>query len=506
MNDFIGGYKIKYFWRRKMLNHKLEVSQSDADNVNLVNNKDIMHDFFNSTFEEKMYFLKNYLIYHDIENWVEEHNVWARPLRPQSFKHIKFVDTSYRNKLNYAAFTMNRTLTALYEQDFLYLPAKSKDIVKELKTIYSQDLREIASQLIPILEVKTLSFIKNEVNVYGYWDKEKFVEYFTEKIKAQENLLPQSFLFIKQHADKKDLIKMLLIQHALDFLPESSHMARYIKGDFGELQSAVFRVIIDEFGYGRHETKHSTLFKKTLASVGLKDNSHAYWMFYLNSTLLNNNFFHMLTRSQEMFFQYIGAIAYAENTFGPYCRKVKTLLRDCYGDAVDVSYYKEHEHIDYHHGIMTLKEIIIPAIEKYGNTIIPDIIVGIEATAKLQDIAEEDFYAQIEWMSKRNEYLKLAQDIKKKVLDDIANISVMHLNEPCGELSVTHVHDGDEFCIVDEGVLRFCHGPDCFSDLRSGDCVVIKNKRLHGALVISDHCKYRIFSIGDYTKYADYKI
>lgn len=457
------------------------------------------------TFEQRMESLRNFAIYRDIEEWVEYHNVWARPIRPQSFKYATFVDTDLSNKFNYASFTMNRALTAMYELDFMYLPEESKNIVEELKEVYNPALRKIACQLIPELEKRTLNFIQNEVKIEGGWTKGKFLEYFSEKV-TKADTMPASFSLIRKHADKKELVNMLLMQHAVDFLPESSHMARYLKGDYGSLQSAVFRVMIDEFGYGKHETKHSTLFKQTLASIGMQDNSHAYWMFYLNSTLLNNNFFHMLTRSPEMFFQYLGAIAYAENTFGPYCKKTKDLLRDCYSDKIDTSYYSEHDHIDGHHGRMTIEEIIVPAIEKFGDVIIPEIIRGVESVAKLQEIAEEDFYAQVEWMSKRSEYHQLACDIKARVMDDIANIPVAYQDEPRGELSVAHVHDGDEFCIVDEGVLRFCHGPDCFSDLESGECVVIKKNRLHGALVISDNCKYRILSIGDYTKYADYKI
>jgi quercetin dioxygenase-like cupin family protein len=124
----------------------------------------------------------------------------------------------------------------------------------------------------------------------------------------------------------------------------------------------------------------------------------------------------------------------------------------------------------------------------------------------LQQIMEDDLCAQITWMNKRPLYRQLAMDIKQTVLENIENIPVAYLNEPKGELSVPHVHDGDEFCIVDEGLLRFCHGPDCFSDLSPGDCVVIAKNRLHGALVLSDFCKYRILSIGDYRQYATYSL
>ena len=48
-------------------------------------------------------------------------------------------------------------------------------------------------------------------------------------------------------------------------LIESSPMARYSSGNYGEMGSALFRIIIDELGYGDHKQRHSTLFEKRLS-------------------------------------------------------------------------------------------------------------------------------------------------------------------------------------------------------------------------------------------------
>jgi len=457
-------------------------------------------------FEQLMYSLSEYPIYKDTEDWIEPTSVWARPLRPQSFKYTDFEKTTNDNIFNYSALTINRILTALNEQDFLYLPDKSDNIVADLKVAYSPKLRAHKQQLIPQLEEKSLGFLDDKIEIGGDWTKESFIEYFNTKTKQSASSIPESFSVIRGSENNALLTQMLIIQHAVDFLPESSHMARFVKGDYGHEQSALFRVMIDEYGYGKHELKHSTLFKDVLTAIDLKSNSHAYWMFYLNSSLLNNNYFHAITTAPERFFEYIGAITYAENTFGPYCAEMAKLLVDSFGKDVDNRYYKEHAHIDGYHGSMTLNEILLPLIDKFGDQIIPELIKGIETSAVLQDIMEQDFLDQIVWMDKRPQYIQLAQDIKECVMADIGNIPVATLDEPQGELSVAHVHDGDEFCIVDSGILRFCHGFNCFTDLGPGDCVVIKKNRLHGALVLSENCQYRILSIGDYSKYADYKI
>ncbi|WP_428240315.1 iron-containing redox enzyme family protein [Gynuella sp.] len=458
-------------------------------------------------FSEKLALLGTFPQFRDNEDWVEEMSVWFRMVRPQTFKHINFEPTRSDNVFNYPAFTMNRILTALNEQDFLFLPEQyDGNIVEQLKSVYSDELRQLSAELIPELERRCLGFLMNELESFGAgWDSRTLFDYFDSAIQDNDEL-PASLALVREWPDRKELAETLVIQHALDFLPESSHMIRHAKGDYGTLQSALFRIVIDEFGYGNHATKHSSLFKATLASIGLKTHSHAYWSFYLNSTLLMNNYFHYISRRPECFFQYLGAISYAENTFGPYCRQMAGLLREVYGERADVRYYQEHVHIDKHHGRMGVNELLKPAIAQFGDGVVAEMAKGVEMTRRLQQIAEQDLSSQLTWMAQQQNHRDLAHEIKPSVFGDIENLPVMLLDEPYHELSVPHVHDGDEFCVVDQGVLRFCHGFNCYSDLRPGECVVIRKNRLHGALVLSENCNYRILSIGDYARYADHHI
>jgi hypothetical protein len=107
--------------------------------------------------------------------------------------------------------------------------------------------------------------------------------------------------------------KTFLIQLAGDFLVESSAMSRNILGSYGSIQSELFKVVIDEYGYGVHQSKHSRLFEETLESVGLESTPHSYWQFYLTSSLMLNNYFNYISGDHSKFFRYLGAIFYAEN-------------------------------------------------------------------------------------------------------------------------------------------------------------------------------------------------
>lgn len=444
-------------------------------------------------------------LFADVHEW-ELKGTWQRPIRPKTFKYFKFAPSTPETYLRYAAFTTNRMLTALNEAAFLFLPERRLQDNWAHESFYTGEFRTLSALVTPQMQKYALGFVDENVTVSGQWTKKKFQDYFQERIMPLVGRPPLSLKMIENSKYPVQAAELLLMQHGLDFLVEASHMARYMLGDFGKLQSHIFRVILDEYGYGVHERKHSSLFKAVLHSVGLRTNTHAYWQFYLNTTFLLNNYFHRITRQPEEFFQYLGAITLAENLFGPYCHQTAATLRKVYGDRIDVRYYQEHGHIDQHHGRMTLEEMVLPAIDLYGDEVIREIVLGIEQTLYLQDLAEKDLCAQISWMSRKDDYRDLGMDIKDGVLAKQDQVNIMRLIEPKGELSVTHVHDGDELCIVNSGVLRFISGPNSYVDLQPGQAVVIQKNRLHGAIVLSDVCHYNIYSIGDYRRYADREV
>jgi hypothetical protein len=454
-------------------------------------------------FDSALHDLAQLPIFADIDTWEIADNPWARPIRPTSFKYFHFRSSTPANHLDYAALTANRLLTALNEIDFLFLPERELAPQAAFREFYSEELRTLAAILVPRLSDHALGFVDAEVSVDGSWTRCQFQTYFQDRILPLKGQIPASLSRIVESRYPVQAAELLLMQHAVDFLTEASHMARYALGDYGDLQSQLFKVLLDEFGYGVHDTKHSTLFKRGLASVGLLPCSHAYWQFYLNTTLLLNNYFHRLTTRPRYFFRYLGAITLAENTFGPYCKAVASALRKVYGDRVETCYYDEHTHIDEHHGRMTYEDILLQAIDRHGQAIIPELVLGMEQTLYLQELAERDLAAQIDWMSKKDDYRALGMEIRDRVRADEASMPVARLIEPRGLLSVTHVHDGDELCIVDSGVLRFASGPNSFVDLQPNQAVVIRQHRLHGAVPLSEECRYNIYSIRDYRRYAD---
>jgi quercetin dioxygenase-like cupin family protein len=149
---------------------------------------------------------------------------------------------------------------------------------------------------------------------------------------------------------------------------------------------------------------------------------------------------------------------------------------------------------------MALEKLILPLVDTYGDSIIPEIVRGIEEYRVLADIADRDFADQVGWMDDKKRYFDLHEPVWERIESGAVTVPIAHLVEPRGELSNTHCHDGDELCHIVSGTMRFVSGYESSQILQAGEGTVIRRNRLHGAIIESDECVYQIHSIGDYQR------
>jgi mannose-6-phosphate isomerase-like protein (cupin superfamily) len=441
-------------------------------------------------------------IYHDNPEWVVDDNPYRRQLRPQVLPYLDFSRPQRRDEvLDYTNLAAQRLLTSIYEADLMFLPKSGlADKWQDMQSYYNPGNRALGELIRPALESFTFSFLDDEVEVSGKWTKESLNEFLGELNKRDRSRPLPAFTAIQKSADPQRAARMWLIQLAPDFLSEASPMIRNVLGHYGAAQSEWFKIIIDEYGYGVHDTKHSTLFEELLHSVGMRSDLHHYWQFYLSSSLLLNNYFHYLGKNHELFFRYLGALYYTETTLVEFCEQAADMLREVFGDEIDVRYFTEHVHIDTHHGRMALEKLIMPIVEQHGDVVIPEIIRGFEEFQVLAEIADNDFIAQIDWMDNGARNKELHEPAWETISSGRLTVPIAHLVEPRGELSNTHCHDGDELCHIVSGTMKFVAGFDSHQILEAGQGTVIHRNRLHGAIIESEECVYEIHSVGDYRK------
>lgn len=192
--------------------------------------------------------------------------------------------------------------------------------------------------------------------------------------------------------DREHHYRNFLIQSSTDLLAEASASALGVIGEYGPPQSALFRILIDEFGYGVHDKKHSVLYRKTLRGFGLSEHYNGYWPLFDTPAIAMHNVIHSLFHSPRNFFRQIGFLLYAETSYQRSTGDHYRYLRK-YHPAVDATYFGEHAHIDIHHSSMVVNEVVTPLVARFGEEVGQEIILGAELTRAAFGLADRHMLA-----------------------------------------------------------------------------------------------------------------
>jgi hypothetical protein len=329
--------------------------------------------------------------------WTQR-NAWHRPLAfgeeqiEQAHVLHGFSDVTTPN-----AYLLNRFLYTLHEQSGLFLPhMRINPICRQDYEAYF-DRERLAQGLalrIP-LEDAVFGFLESGIEVRE-WTAPKLLDTLKEAV-AEEDRAPLGLTeLLRRVTHKKEAVRLYLLHKASDFLSEGAAMTGSLGGSSGPLQCALLRIFMDEYGNGSLERKHSSLFKRAMASCGLETYPHCYLEDYLPSSLMMANYFHFICKSPKHFFQYLGAMYFAEATTTCFFEKLTAAFKEALGSStLDLSYFEEHIHIDQRHREIVLQELIIPAIEAYGDGILQDVYVGFESFRRLAGCAAADLAQQI---------------------------------------------------------------------------------------------------------------
>jgi hypothetical protein len=391
-----------------------------------------------------------------------------------------------------SALSANRILLNIYESDFLFLPpAGAPPCWRDFTRFYDPTCKVLGEIIRPVLEEHLFGFLESEVRYSGAWTVAALKDYLRawhETCRAAPDGVGEAILGAR---DRVEAARFFLIQLAADYLTEASVMGRNVLGSYGPELSELFKVLIDEYGNGVHEAKHSTLYEDTLRSVGLSSAIHAYWQFYLPTSMLANNYFHSLSKDHRRFFRYLGGLYNTEVSLIYATRAQSRLLQAVFGEgAVDTRYFDEHAHIDRFHGQMAFERLITPALERFGGEIVPEILLGFEHVRLLQEISDHALTAQIRFFDSVQTNQPAAARLYHRIQTGELKLELETFVEPLGERSTTHIHDDHRLLAIEAGEMDFWprHGNPLH--LVAGDVLFIPRHRLHGSVVTSTRCVY----------------
>ncbi|MGH3379867.1 MAG: iron-containing redox enzyme family protein [Actinoallomurus sp.] len=413
-------------------------------------------------------------------------NPYRRMLVPDALQEVDFA-----RPLGAAEWPTHRSLAAhrllgtYYESETVLLPEQGLDELRgDFDAFYGEDLRRLREGSVSDLERFAFGGLADEVDVSGACTVDVLDAYFQHVTTEAEQGESPGLNAIAAAGNKAVAADTYLVQLALDGLTEASAMSRNLGGAYGPEQSALFKIFIDEFGYGVYDTKHTTIFAKLLRSRGMATHVHAYWNFYLSGPLATNNYYYYLSRDHAKFFRYAGAVTYAEAVFAPAFVKMIKVYRDIFGDDVDLHYCDEHAHIDEHHGRITREQVLLALAEKHGPGVVPELIRGIAEARLIGGWFEEDTAAQIRWADAIPRYRELGAAATQ--VGEPHRV-VRTEQSPFG----TRSHDHAVVLVLENGEAELVTTATGVPErLVRGDAVLIPAGRVYGVKAVSPECGY----------------
>jgi hypothetical protein len=358
-----------------------------------------------------------------------------------------------------------RLLLAGYENELIYIPDDPRRMSLAMwSTQYAEEKVFQSHCVRHLCERPYFHDFRSAIDVTGEWSLPSFEDYFADYVAALDCADTRAIV-ARIHASKSphDAALFNAIQFTAEFLVEASGMTRNLQGYYGPEQSEYFKIIIDEYGYGVFGSKHSTLYREFLESVGLDGRHHRYWWFYLPATLLSNNYINVMCNNHGNFFRYMGSLTQSENSFAISLDMLDKMYRELF-PAANTAYFKEHVHIDQHHGRMAFQDLCLSLARRLGNDVIPEIVRGFEESMDLGKRYRAEFESHLDWF------------------DGIWPETEACNDDPCAEDAdfFTTMTDRPTVLSVETGAVFVHPMPRIYRPVRAGESMLIPARTLFG--------------------------
>ena len=274
----------------------------------------------------------------------------------------------------------HQTLMRAYQARYIVLPSASTNgsIIADLNRRYDPDQLARLELTRPALE---LMLIAPHVEAANKSAAGANAIAYAEALPPRLRTEPENpfTAFLRTTPGQEHHYRDFLLQSSADLLAEASASAFGVIGAFGEPQAALFRILIDEFGYGAHSRKHSVLYQAVMRDFGLCDVYDTYAPLFDSVSLELHNTIHWLFQNPRNVFLQAGFLLFAETAYQRSTADHFRYLCEFHPNA-DSRYFSEHAHIDLHHTRMVIDEVCAPFITRYGAEAGEEIVAGAELT------------------------------------------------------------------------------------------------------------------------------
>jgi len=159
--------------------------------------------------------------------------------------------------------------------------------------------------------------------------------------------------------------RRLLAIASLDGLVEASQLSRTLGGVSNNIHAIMTRLLVEEYGGGRLNRKHSTFFTAMLAQLNMRTEPEAYFHLTPWEVLAAINHSFLLSERKRFYLRYVGGLLYTEVSVPASFDNYRAAAVRLNLPEAARGYWELHIREDKRHGQWMLHDVALPLAARY---------------------------------------------------------------------------------------------------------------------------------------------
>lgn len=165
----------------------------------------------------------------------------------------------------------------------------------------------------------------------------------------------------------EDGYRRLIAIASLDGLVEASQLSRTLGGVSNDVQAVMTRLLVEEYGGGRLNRKHSSFFTAMLTELGMRIEPEGYFQLVPWEVLATINHSFLLSERKRFYLRYVGGLLYTETSVPVAFDNYRAAAERLGMSEAARGYWDLHIREDERHGRWMLHDVALPLAAKYPN-------------------------------------------------------------------------------------------------------------------------------------------
>jgi len=358
---------------------------------------------------------------------------FRRPVRCEDLRFIDYTcPLTAEDMLQLSGLASHRMLLNIYEGEYFFLTDhQDRRRTDEAAAFYSDRSRVLGEMARPFLERHVFSFLEPSAGEFESATSSEAVLALERTGDACLASAQQVFEAIRGAGDQRRAATFLVIQLTGPGLSRGLAAPRLTLSLDVSGPSEGAGLLDEMLSAAAAPSAWARGWRRLAESCGLVGRPHAYWQFYLTSSLALANYLHFVARHRAYFYQAVGAF--------------------------------------------WLDRLRGEGVSQFG---------------RLLTIADADFLAQIAWADRPVAAASLARRLVDAIRRTGTPVDLETYVESRDERSTTHVHDTDRLLVIERGEMDFWSTWGAPLRLVAGDACFVPRHRLHGSVVVTPVCVY----------------